>query len=105
MEDVTKVNPFEVIKHNKATGTVILGGQKLTEAEIKGFKSDIAILNNLKLWKVLQESTKQYAIDWALTGTPLEDEKQEQLRHLTGKMWLQCLGTQQEIIKIIEKLP
>lgn len=104
MQESIQVDPYQIIRHNKTTKVVTLGGKALTEQEIKQFKSDINVIRQLPLWKVLQESTKQYAIDWALTGTPLNDEKQEQLRHLTGKMWLECLTTQQNIIKILDEL-
>ena len=47
-------------------GRVLLGGEQLSDIEVKELKAEAKLLKNTRLWKVIQETLKQKAIEKAV---------------------------------------
>ncbi len=87
------VNPDSVLTVDQK-GRAFLLGRELSDIEAKELKSEAKALMNLKIWKIMQETLRQKAIEkMALTSTGWEEV-------LTGKAMIHGLG----IIKSIAEL-
>lgn len=90
------LSPYDVWKIKN--GKVYLGDEPLTETSKKNLKAEVIVLKQLHIWKVFQETLKQYAIDKAFNDSKNWEEV------LAGKMMGHNLGVMLNIVNLIEKL-
>lgn len=95
------VNPDEVLTVSDGTsgfpkGVVFLNGNKITEIEVKELKSEIKAFKNFRLWRILQETLRQKAVEKSvLTSTNFEEV-------LAGKMMIHNIGIIKSIVDVLD---
>lgn len=96
------VEPDLVISVNK-TGLILLNGEQLTIPELKNLKSEVHALKEFQIYKILQNTVRQKAIEKAiLASTDLYTPKgNEQV--LAGKMMVYNLDIIKTIIDQVDK--
>ena len=84
------------------TGLVLLNGEQLSTPELKNLKSEVRALKEFQIYKVLQHTLRQKAIEKAiLTSTDLYSPKgNEQV--LAGKMMIYSLDIVKTIIESVD---
>lgn len=102
--DISKwlVDPDWVFALSKS-GLVLLNGEQITTAELKNLKSEVRAFKEFQIYKILQNTLRQKAIDKSvLASTDLYSLKgNEQV--LGGKMMVYNLDIIQTIINRIDK--
>lgn len=81
-----------------------LGGVAITEQEKRNLQQEARTVEQFRIWAIFQGTARQKAIERVMMGTPIEDDKQELLRLLSGKMMLYVLDIQKSILENIMKL-
>ena len=87
-----------IVRENNGQVQVSLGQEKLSSTELRNLKSEADSLQRMRIWRIMQETVKQKAIEKAI----LQSTDFEQV--LSGKLMLHNLGIQQSIIDLIQKL-
>ncbi len=96
LRDVLKVVIPEDVIQNDKQGNVYLGGNKITDQELRSLIAEAKALENMRIWSIMNETVKQLAYEkgWK-NSTSLE--------HLnTAKTEYHVLDLQQSIIKTIK---
>lgn len=75
-----------------------MGGELITNEEIANLKQEVILLRQTRIWKIFQETLRQYAIEKAFNDSKSWEEV------LAGKMMMHNLGVMQTIVDLIEKL-
>lgn len=96
------VDPESVFSISK-TGLIMLNGAQITDRELKNLKSEVRALRDFELFKVLQNTLRQKAVEKALlSSTDLYSLKgNEQV--LAGKMMIWSLDIIKTIVNDIDK--
>lgn len=96
------VEPYYVFSVSKS-GSILLNGEQITLQELKNFKSEVRALKDMQVWRIVQNTIRQKAIEKAvLTSTDLYSLKgNEQI--LAGKMMIWNLDVIKTIIDDIDK--
>lgn len=96
------IDPDYIFSVSK-TGLVMLNGQQVTSSELKNLKSEVRAIKEFQIWKVLQNTLKQKAIEKGmLQATDLYSlAGNEQV--LSGKMMIFNLDIFKSIIERIDK--
>lgn len=91
---------MEVIDAKEENGRlkVRLGQDELSVTDLRQLKIEAESLQRFRLWRIMQETVKQKAIEKAI----LQSTDFEQV--LSGKMMLHNLGILVSIVKLVEKL-
>lgn len=76
---------------------LFIGGQEIGDSELVELKSQATFLVNTRLWRIMQETVKQKAIEKAV----LQSKNWEEA--LAGKMLLHDVGLRKTMIEAIEK--
>lgn len=96
------VSPEAVFSVTK-TGLIMLNGEQITTQELKNLKSEVRALKEFQIYRILQHTLRQKAIEKAvLTSTDLYSLKgNEQV--LAGKMMVYSLDILKTIIESVDK--
>lgn len=78
---------------------LFVGGQQLTDIELKNLQSEIKALKAFRIWSLFQNTVKQRAIE---TGFVTSETWE---RTMSGKMMLLNLDILRSIVDAIEKVP
>lgn len=78
-------------------GKLYLGGEEMTEPEIKAIKEEIKYLDKTRVWHIFQETLRQKAIDKAMLNST------EWEHVLAGKMMIHSLGIFKSIVEAIKR--
>lgn len=74
---------------------IFLGSSKITDIEMKNLQQEAKVLKNFRLWKVLQETVRQKAVEKGV----VESTNWEQT--LSAKMMLHNLGILKSIVEVL----
>lgn len=88
------IDPLEVITVTK-DHDIFLGSSKITDIEMKNLQQEAKVLKNFRLWKVLQETVRQKAVEKGV----VESTNWEQT--LSAKMMLHNLGILKSIVEVL----
>lgn len=86
-EDVFIVNP---------QGNMFLGGNEMTKTEISNLQGEIKFIERSQLWKIMQETLRQKAIEKSV----LNSTEWEQV--LAGKMMIHSLGIFKSVMVLLK---
>lgn len=70
----------------------------MTSVQVENLKAEVKNLKQFHIWRIFQETLKQYAIDMAFKDSKNYEEV------LGGKMMAHNLGVQKQIVDIIDAL-
>ena len=87
------IDPLEVITVTKEH-KIFLGNSEITEIEAKNLQQEAKVLKNFRIWKVLQETVRQKAVEKGV----IESTDWEQT--LSAKMMLHNLGILKSIVEV-----
>lgn len=90
------VDPDYVFAISK-NGNILLNGQQITTPELKNLKSEVRALKEFQIWKVIQSTLRQKAIEKAILNSTDLYSLQGNEQVLAGKMMVYSL----DIIKTI----
>lgn len=74
-----------------------LGGEVITEIELKNLKAEVKALKNFRVWRIFQETIKQKAIEMGF----VKADNWEQT--MSGKMMLHNLGILRSVVEVLEQ--
>lgn len=82
---------------SESKGILKLGGQAITEAEIRSLVSEVKAIESTRMWHILNETIKQKAFErgW-LKSTTMEELN-------TAKTMFSTLELQSSLLKLIKK--
>lgn len=86
----------DVVSVDKSGTIILLGGEKITEAELKNLRAEVKTLKNFRIWKIFQETLRQKAIEKAV----LNSTDREQT--LAGKMMIHDIGVMKSIVALFD---
>lgn len=87
---------LEAKANNHGQVRLYLDGQLLSKQDISQLKEEVRLLLSFRLWRIMQETTKQKAVEISLNrSTKWEDV-------LAGKMMLHDLGILHSIVEAID---
>lgn len=89
------VNPFHVLHTD--SGNIFINGTKITEVEREELRAQAKTLLELRVWKILQETLKQQAIDKSVLLSKTWEEV------LAGKMMVHNLGIIRTVVELLAK--
>lgn len=89
------VNPDDVLTVNDK-GFVFLNGKSITDIEVKELKAEVKAFKNFKLWRILQETIRQKAIEKSVLQSKNFDEV------VAGKMMIHNIGIIKSIVELID---
>ena len=94
-----QVDLHDVVDLRKEGGKLFLfiGGLKATQDQVRELKNQAIVLQPTRLWRIMQETVKQKAIEKAVIESKTWEEA------LSGKMMLHDLGLLRSIVDAIEK--
>jgi hypothetical protein len=92
----TRINLQEVFKITSKG--VVVGDEKLTDIEIQSLKSEVEVFKALRLWRIINETIKQEAVNKAINESTNWEEV------LSGKMMLFNLQLINNILTFIKNL-
>ena len=94
-----QVDLHEVVDVRKQGGKLrlFIGGFQCTDSEVKDLKAQATLLQPTRLWRIMQETVKQKAIEKAVIDSKTWEET------LSGKMMLHDLGLLRSIVDAVEK--
>jgi hypothetical protein len=87
----------DVLKMDEKTGVMTLGGEKLTENELRGLKEEAGYIKRTRLWSVLTNTLQ----DQAHTVMFQKSKNWEDM--VTGKTMLYNIDIQEKIIDMLLK--
>lgn len=76
---------------------VFMGANEITPIEVKNLQEEVRALKNFRIWKVMQETVKQKAIDKGFYEALSWEET------LSGKMMVHNLGILKSIVDVIDR--
>lgn len=99
LRSVVRVSiPEDVLRQDKKTGAILLGGIALTDIEKRALNAEAKAIKNMRIWSVINETIKQqcYERGWRDSTT---------IEHLnTAKIMYNVLDTQQSIVNSFENM-
>lgn len=96
------IDPQQVIGYLQ-NGTIMLGGEQVTERQLKNLKAEIRTLNEFEIYGIFINTVRKLALDKAvITATDLYSPKGNEMV-LAGKMMVYNLDVLRTIISRIDK--
>lgn len=90
------ITPEDVFRIDKQ-GAIWLGNEKIEEMELRSLQGEIKALENMRLWRVLNETVRYNSVRMAVH----EAQNWEQV--IAGKMSLWVLGVFEDVIARIKR--
>lgn len=98
---ICSVDPRDIIQvreGQQGKQIVLLGQEPLSPTDLRQLKIEVESLQRFRLWRIIQETIKDKAIEKAL----LQSTSYEGV--LSGKMMLHDIGIINSIVSLVEKL-
>lgn len=92
------VDPLEVLSVSKEQ-ILLLGSERITETELKNLQMEAKTLKTFRLWRIMQETVKQKAIQMGFVDAETWE------RAMSGKMMLHNLGILHSIVENLTIVP
>lgn len=91
------VDPEMVITYDPKTNLVFIEGEQISHSEALSLKQEAKMLQNTRLWSIMQETLKSNARDTMITKSRTFEDMR------SGKLMLYNLDIQKKIIAAVER--
>jgi hypothetical protein len=93
--DWSPVDPLEVLVVTK-DHKMFIGSEPITEIELKNLQQEVKALKSFRVWRILQETIRQKAIEKGLIQSVVWEET------LAAKMMIHNLGIIKTIVEVLD---
>lgn len=91
------VDVNDVVTVSKDGKDLLIGGNKMSDIELKNLKEEVKALKNFRVWRIMHETVRHKAIE---KGILLSNEWEETL---AAKMMLHNLGLLKSVLDVIDR--
>lgn len=96
------VNPDDVLTVNERQ-IVFLNGEQISDIEIKELKAEAKAIKNMKLWRIMQETLRQKAVEKSVITSDASVLRDVNPELISGKMMIHSLGIMKSIVDVLDK--
>lgn len=93
------VDPEEVFTFKPESRVIQLGGEQISNVELKSLKAEAKALDGFSLWHIFNHTIRKAAIDKAVIHSSVDSDQDKNMELLAGKMMIYNLDVLRTIIK------